>query len=119
MEATVQVVPMTRFYIRVDCGGGPHCDAEPFSRVKLIARSWNPYELTAEDWQHWNSTNGCPAAPEASAWYSPPNCMNTSSGSKWASPCLLAGSTGQEYKNFGPVRILPKLESESPVAQIF
>ncbi|CAE7296093.1 RE1, partial [Symbiodinium sp. CCMP2456] len=70
-----QILPMTRFTIRVDCGGGfDACDANDFSSIKVIPRSWSA-EDTAVGASHWNKSNTCPEAIETTQWYSPLNCQ--------------------------------------------
>eukprot|EP00439_Symbiodinium_sp_Y106_P020582 s2384_g2.t1 len=72
-----QILPMTRFTIRLDCGGGfDACDANDFSSIKVIPRSWSA-EDTAVGASHWNKSNTCPEAIETTQWYSPLNCQDS------------------------------------------
>ncbi|CAK9031063.1 Uncharacterized protein SCF082_LOCUS19475 [Durusdinium trenchii] len=71
-----QILPMTRFTIRVDCGGGfDSCDANDFSSIKVIPRSWSSLDSSI-GLMHWNTSNSCPEAVETSQWYSPVNCQD-------------------------------------------
>jgi len=113
-----QVVAMTRFSLKVDCGNGPWCGTHGLQRVKVIAKSWDPVETTV-DLPFWDGRNGCPDAVEVRAMHSPPNCVNLTSKDRLSSHCLLSGGTNPSDLLFEDFRFLPLMESGTNVAQIF
>ncbi|CAJ1460333.1 unnamed protein product, partial [Effrenium voratum] len=115
-----QVLPMTRFTIRVDCGGGfDSCNANDFSSIKVIPRAWSEMD-SAIGFMHWNTSNACPEAVETSQWYSPVNCLEN--GQRTSENCQASGGTLMTEKIFGQneVRFLPKVDADNAgVAQFF
>jgi hypothetical protein len=116
--AVMQIITMTRFTIKIDCGNGPYCDTDGLERIKLVPRNWNPYRDTDIDGVFWNMSTKCPEKLEVNAWHSPTNCFNGST--KQAHNCTLSGGTLPSEKYFGTseTRILPLYENDRPVAQI-
>jgi hypothetical protein len=55
-DVVIQVLPMTRFSIKVDCGSGPWCGAHDMARIKVIRKAWNTIP-TNVDLAFWNSEN--------------------------------------------------------------
>jgi hypothetical protein len=114
-----QVIPMTRFHIRVDCGDGPWCEDDKGSeRIKIIQKSWEPIETSA-DIPYWFPDHGCRNAVEVEEWHSPMNCYNATSKTKTAHNCLMDGTLDPSVKNFGSVRFNPSFESGQGKAMIF
>jgi len=115
-----QVVPMTRFTIRVDCGGGfDSCDNNDFSSIKVIPRSWSATRSTI-GYMHWNTSNSCPEAVETTQWYSPENCLED--GVRRSEGCKASGGSNMTDKVFGynEIKFLPKVDADNAgVAQFF
>ncbi|CAK9028284.1 Uncharacterized protein SCF082_LOCUS18288 [Durusdinium trenchii] len=115
-----QILPMTRFTIRVDCGGGfDSCDANDFSSIKVIPRSWSSLDSSI-GLMHWNTSNSCPEAVETSQWYSPVNCQED--GLRMSENCKANGGTNATEKIFGfnEIKFLPKVDADNAgVAQFF
>lgn len=117
-----QVIAMTRFVLKVDCGDGPWCGTHGLQRIKVIPKSWDPVE-TDVDLPSWDDRNGCPAGVEVDAWHSPPNCV-TNAGTRGqrtrlSSGCVLSGGTNPSTLLYQNIRFLPMFESGANVAQIF
>lgn len=120
-EIIVQTVPMTRFSMRVDCGGGhASCPDTDYSSIKVIDRTWGQPD-TPVGFMHWNVSNTCPEAVEAAAWYSPPNCQDAS-GARLFENCQAPGGTSMVEKLFGvnETRFQAAYGADdAPIAQVF
>eukprot|EP00931_Biecheleriopsis_adriatica_P048501 TRINITY_DN28018_c0_g1_i1.p1 TRINITY_DN28018_c0_g1~~TRINITY_DN28018_c0_g1_i1.p1 ORF type:complete len:3899 (-),score=525.31 TRINITY_DN28018_c0_g1_i1:23-11719(-) len=118
-----QVVPMTRFSIRVDCGGGfDSCEDLGLESIKVIPRAWGAVDSPI-GYTHWNTSNTCPYAIETEFWYSPENCVDAN-GNRLQSNCKDSGGTSKTEKIFGlnETRFHPLIDSGGAgvlVAQMF